>query len=85
MSACLKQRDIEEFISGTLSARRTAAVRRHVAECEQCARAVGEAQANQEWLAKLRDGDELGDLRRRIADGAAAQTAPGLTTPPSKG
>lgn len=80
MARCLEPKDMEALITGAFSSRRGAVARRHITECEACARAVTEAEANEAWLQELRAARELGELRRRVATNAAAQTTATLTS-----
>ena len=74
MKGCLTQQDIEALVGGTLPTRRTASTERHLVKCERCQTTVGEAKQNEEFLARVRDAEELGRLGRDIAHRAAPDT-----------
>lgn len=74
MKGCLTQQDIEALAAGTLPARRTASAERHLVKCERCRTVLAEARGNEEFLARVRDAEELGRLGRDIAHRAAPAT-----------
>ncbi len=76
MRTCLTPRDIEGLVKGKLSNRQSSAVQRHLEQCGNCAQAVENARADENWLRKALDDDELPQLRRQIADAASAATQP---------
>ena len=76
MRGCVTPRDIEGLVQAKLSDRRTTAVTRHLEQCARCAQAIENAQADENWLRKALDDDELPQLRRQIADAASAATQP---------
>lgn len=76
MGRCLNSRDIEQLLSGTLSARKAISARRHIGECKTCAQAVAEAEANKSWLDGLRQAREVADLRDKLRYSAAQQQVP---------
>ena len=78
MRRCLKPVEIEQLLSGAASARRVAAWRAHLSRCEACTAALAKAEANESWLNRIREAQELEELRRRLA-GRAAGVA-GLTS-----
>lgn len=86
MKGCLSQQDIDAFMAGSLSARKTSAAGRHLSECRKCATALAEAEANEEYLRRLGDADDLAEVRRKIAESTAPETATtiGLTGVPSE-
>ncbi|MCH7701992.1 MAG: zf-HC2 domain-containing protein, partial [Planctomycetes bacterium] len=71
---CLAQQAVEALVGGTLPTRRTAAIERHLVKCERCRTSLAEARENEEYLARVRDAEELGRLGRDIAHRAAPQT-----------
>lgn len=80
MKRCLAPQDIERLIAGTLSARRTAALNRHLSRCASCAAAFAEALANEAWFQELRSDLELAELRQRVGETASARTAATILT-----
>lgn len=87
MKGCLTQQDIEALVAGTLPTRRTPTIERHLVKCEHCRTAVAEARGNEEFLARVRDAEELGRLGRDIAHRAppATTVVRGLTSAPPVG
>ena len=76
MGRCLNSRDIEQLLSGSLSARKAASARRHIFECQTCAQAVAEAEVNESWLEGLRQGREVADLRDKLRHSDAQHRVP---------
>ncbi len=86
MKGCLNQQAIDALMAGSLSTRKTSAAGRHLSECRKCAAALAEAEANEEYLRRLRDADDLAAVRQKIAESTAPETAAtiGLTDVPSE-
>lgn len=84
MKGCLTQQDIEALVAGALPIRRTASAERHLVKCERCRTAVADARENEDFLARVRDAEELGRLGRDIAHRAVPDTTvvKGLTSAP---
>ena len=76
MGRCLESQEVERFLTGSLSVRRSAALHRHVVECRTCAEAIEQAKANESWLGELHDAREVADLREQLRSSNALPPAP---------
>lgn len=79
MRACLTARDIEALVNAKASDRRALAAKRHILKCKRCAEAVEQASANEAWLKKMLEDEELPEVRRTIADATSGGTQPAGT------
>ena len=76
MGRCCESQEVERFLTGSLSVRRSAALHRHMVECKKCAEAIAQAEANESWLSELRDAREVADLRERLRSSNTLPPAP---------